>query len=118
MIRQAPAPHLVAWLTGNTLTVQFTGDEVSLNEEALRPLAEEFAMLTPGRGQRKVLLDFGNVRFVSSPLLDVLLRLHRRLWAAGVRLSVCNTPPDVYEVFETTGLTVLLDVRRGGPPVD
>ena len=115
MSPETPVPHLVAWLAGDTLAAQFTGEALVLGEGAAHSLAAEFDLLTPGPGQRRVRLDFGNVRLVSSSFLGLVLRLHCRLQVAGVRLTVCNLAPEVYRVFERIKLTALLDVRRAGP---
>lgn len=57
-------------------------------------------------GVRQLNLDFRDVKFVSGQGLGKLTRLHRKL-----DLTLCNVCPHVYEVFEITRLTGILDVR-------
>ena len=54
-------------------------------------------------------IDFENVSYISSAGLRVLFSLSSRIKGS---LSVINTSPDVYETFEITGFTGLLNVRR------
>jgi anti-anti-sigma factor len=76
-----------------------------------QPPDEELLSLLGEGGQTVLALDFGNVSFVSSDGLAILLRLHKRLSADGRRLAVFNLRPHVYEVFSVTHLDTVLDVR-------
>jgi anti-sigma B factor antagonist len=107
--------RLVVQTAGDTTVVRFTGHQVFLDEEAVRLLSEQFLALAEGPIQDTLFLDFSSVAYVSSLMLGTLIRLHRKLQEAGRRLTLGNLRPEVYEVFEVTRLTVLLDVRRGGP---
>ena len=64
--------------------------------------------------QNLLALDFGNVNFMSSLGLALLLKLHKRLAASGRRLAVLNLQPHVYELFSVTRLDTVLDVRQQG----
>jgi anti-anti-sigma factor len=61
--------------------------------------------------QSLLALDFGNVNFLTSLGLAVLVRLHKQLAANGRRLAVLNLQPHVYELFSVTRLDTVLDVR-------
>src|SRR5262245_65739849 len=56
------------------------------------------------QGCRKMLLDFHNVRFVSSGALGVLITLQKKMEAAGGTLVLCELAPDILEVLEATKL--------------
>ena len=62
------------------------------------------------RGGAAPVLDAEDLEYISSAGLRVLLKLSKRLNAL---LAVRNVPPDVYEIFETTGFTDLLYVQKG-----
>jgi anti-sigma B factor antagonist len=106
--------RLVVQSAGDTTLVRFAGHQVFLDEEAVRLLSEQFLALADGPVQDKLFLDCGNVAYLSSLMLGTLIRLHRKLHEAGRRLTLGNLRPEVYEVFDVTRLTALLDVRRGG----
>ncbi len=61
---------------------------------------------------RRLEVDLGNVRSLSDLCLGKLIALDRRLRAAGRQLALLHVPPAVYEVFEVTHLTGVLDVRQ------
>jgi anti-anti-sigma factor len=62
--------------------------------------------------QRQLILDFGNVEFLTSLGLAMLLTLRKRLAEGGRRLALLNLQPDIYEVFSVTRLNTVFDVRQ------
>lgn len=54
-------------------------------------------------------LDFDRVSYISSAGLRVLLKLSKRL---GDGLSIVNVSPEVYDIFDMTGFTTLMHVKR------
>ena len=54
-------------------------------------------------------VDAGNLEYISSAGLRVLMKVRKRL---GYPLAVLNVSRDVYDIFETTGFTELLDVKK------
>lgn len=59
-------------------------------------------------GATSLILDASDLSYISSAGLRVLMLLGRRC----EDLSVINTSPEVYDVFEMTGFTQILDVRK------
>jgi anti-sigma B factor antagonist len=60
-------------------------------------------------GARYVLMDFGDVGFVDSRGIDVLLSAQRRLRARDGKLIIVCNQPQIRRVFEITGLTAVFD---------
>lgn len=58
-----------------------------------------------------VCLDFGEVDFVTAGTLGQLVALQNDLRQHSGQLSIRNVQPRVYEVFETVGLTAMLEVE-------
>ena len=56
-----------------------------------------------------IVIDAGNLEYISSAGLRVLMKLRRQ---AKKALPVVNVSPEVYDILEITGFTELLDVRR------
>src|SRR5262249_51825577 len=65
-----------------------------------------------GQQPCNVLLDFTDVTGVASSALALAVRLHKKLQAEGGRLRLCNLSPQVYEAFDMTRLTTLLDIEK------
>lgn len=61
-------------------------------------------------GESKILIDFGNVDFVASSGLRVLLATAKRLKAGGGSLRICSLNESVGEVFEMSGFSTILNV--------
>jgi anti-anti-sigma factor len=108
-------PGLTVTADNGTTLVRFTGSQLSLDESTAIPLGEQLVALASAPGQGPLLVDLGNVEFLSSTMLGVFIHVHRSLRAAGRRFTVANVNPAVYEVFDVTRLTTFLDVRRDQP---
>ena len=54
-----------------------------------------------------LLLNFGNVEYMSSAALGKLITLNKKVQAAGGKLILCNIDPQIREVFEITKLDKL-----------
>jgi anti-sigma B factor antagonist len=61
-------------------------------------------------GNAKLLLDLGNVRFLSSNALAILVSLRKKVEAAGGRLRLCGLDPDLVDLFRITNLDRLFEV--------
>ncbi len=79
-------------------------------------LAGDLKGAGPGPRGGHLLLDFSRVRRVTGAGLGALVALHKRMAAAGGRLTLFNLADEVYEVFALTGLHSLLSICREGPP--
>ncbi len=65
-----------------------------------------------GLQQPQLVLDFRNVKFLTSLGLAMLLTLRKRLTEGGRKLAILNLQPHIYEVFSVTRLDTLFDVRQ------
>src|SRR2546426_9193864 len=97
---------------GTTLT-----PERPLLEENLAPVRAELeACLAAGR--LRVVVDLGQVQFIDSRGLELLLDAARRLRAAGGRLRLANPNPLCSEILSATRLDreveVVYDLRQAG----
>ena len=54
-------------------------------------------------------IDAGKLNYISSAGLRVLMRLRKQL---GKSVPVMDVSPEIYDIFETTGFTELLDVHK------
>jgi anti-anti-sigma factor len=95
----SPYQHLECQAIVLTVTEpQLQGDPIS---EQLR--ADLLNALERSRA-RNVVLDFQNIKFVSSVAFRPLLSLHRHLKEQGGRLVLCGMSERVAEVFHVTRL--------------
>ena len=96
---------------GDVTVVNFT-DKKILDEQNIQIIGEQLFSLVDELGRRKLILNFGNVEYLSSAALGKLITLNKKLQAAGGRLSLCNIDPQIYEVFEITKLNKLFQIQK------
>lgn len=96
---------------GDVTVVNFV-DKRILDEQNIQIIGEQLFSLVDEVGRRKVLLNFGNVEFLSSAALGKLIALHKKLQQVGGRLILCNIDPEIYEVFEITRLDKFFNIRK------
>ena len=95
-------------VTGDVRIVTFTGkDGVDMGQAIARALGRH-ADTAGGH----LLLDFTNVKSISSVDLGALVGLHKRVGLAGGRLTLFNLRPEIYEVFVVTHLQTLLGIGK------
>jgi anti-anti-sigma factor len=100
--------------SGDVTVVHFTGCKVSLDEETLDRIHGQLLALADEPSESDLLLNFGNVEYLSSTALGALVRLHKKLLAGGRHMTVGNLSPQVHEVFAVTRLDKFLDLRLAG----
>ena len=91
----------------NATIVSFT-DEKILEEKDIKVLRESIMSIVGQAERIKLILDFGNVRFLSSAVLGLLIRLSKRIYEQGGQLKLCNINPKIFEVFKITRLILIL----------
>jgi len=96
---------------GDVTVVNFV-DRRILDEHNIQVIGEQLFSLVDEVGRRKILLNFGNVEFLSSAALGKLIALHKKLQAVGGRLILCNIDPEIYEVFEITRLDKFFNIQK------
>ena len=76
----------------------------------VRSLKENQIVRTLPREIRKILLNFGNVEFLSSAALGKLITMNRKVQAVRGKLVLCNISKEIREVFEITKLDKLFTI--------
>ncbi len=74
-----------------------------------RTAEEELRGVIDG-GDKSLLLDFSATKYISSAGLRMVLQAAKGMKAKGGQFALCSLQEFVHEVFETAGLTSVLDV--------
>src|SRR5207249_3696292 len=109
---EAPSPLLHVDAVSGVTVIRLAED--ALREANVGQTGKRLFRLADDLGPRGLQLDLAAVQFLTSIGLGLLVALHKRVAAAGGRLTLTGVCPLVFEVIEVTRLTQLLDVRRGG----
>jgi len=63
-------------------------------------------------GERRVIVDFVELDYISSAGLRVLLMGAKRQRAAGGRLVLCAMKDHIREVFDVSGFSSILEIKK------
>ena len=94
------------FIENNKVVACLAGKVDSSNAEEMKTALDEIVTANPGR---ELVIDAGELSYISSAGLRVLLRLTRR---QGAPLAVRNVSPEVYDIFDMTGFTGLMNVTK------
>lgn len=82
-----------------------------IDDPRLDELRAEIGQVCGNRRGAHLLLDLGNVEFLSSAVLEMLSSFYRLLNAAGGQLRLCGLTPEITDVFRTTKLDRLFPIH-------
>jgi anti-sigma B factor antagonist len=94
---------------GNATIIGFT-DQKILEEKDIKALQESIMSVIEQAERINLILDFGNVRFLSSAVLGLLIRISKRVYEHDGQLRLCSINPKIYEIFKITRLTKTFDI--------
>lgn len=104
-------PRISVEYAGDVTIVTFT-DEKILEETDIQALQESLMSVIDPAGAMKLIIDFCNVRFLSSAVLGLLIRISKKIYEKDGELKFCNINPKIYEIFKITRLTKIFDICR------
>ena len=93
----------------NATIVTFT-DEKILEEKDIQTLHKSLMSVIEQGGRINLILDFCDVRFLSSSVLGLLIRVSKKIYEQAGQLRLCNISPKIYEIFKITRLTKTFDI--------
>jgi anti-sigma B factor antagonist len=98
----------VEYIDGATV-VAFTDDKI-LEDTDVRALRQSVEAVVEQVGGLHLVLDFRHVKFLSSAVLGLLIRISKRVRELGGELKLCSIHPGIYEIFKITRLTNVFDI--------
>ena len=104
-------PRISVDYFGNATIVSFI-DEKILEEQDIKVLQDTIMSIIEQSEHTKLILDFGNVRFLSSAVLGLLIRISKRIYEHGGQLRLCNIDQKIFEIFKITRLTKTFDIYK------
>jgi anti-sigma B factor antagonist len=97
MLETAPSRLMVECIAG--INIVHIVDSSILSAEEVRGVVDPISDLLQGGDATGMLLNFENVRWMSSNMIAELIKLQRSIEAAGGALKLCCLPPEVRPVF-------------------
>ena len=93
-------------------TIVTLADEKILEEKDIRALQESIMSVIEQSERMNLILDFCNVRFLSSAVLGLLIRISKKIYERDGQLRLCNINPKIHEIFKITRLTKVFDIYQ------
>lgn len=95
---------------GEVLVVGFMDSKI-LDSQRIEQVGRELQEAVPQAANKKLLLNFRGVSFMSSAMITKLVMLNKGCKSQGVTLKFCEVSPNVLEVFKITRLNKLFDIH-------
>jgi anti-sigma B factor antagonist len=83
---------------GGVTIISFRDDRI-VSDEVIEEIGEQLLALVEEQGARRLLLNFGHVKALSSAALGKLLVLRQKLATVKGTLRLCCVHPELLEVF-------------------
>ena len=98
-------------LEKDVLTISIEGELNSVNSESV---GEEIDKIIEDKTFKSLVLDFDKVSYISSAGLRIILKLKQRY----DDFSVINASLEVYDVFQMTGFTSMMSIKKALRKID
>ncbi len=95
----------------NATVVTLTEEKI-LEDKDIQVLQESIMSVIAQAERINLILDFCNVRFLSSAVLGLLIRVSKKVYEHDGQLKLCNINPKIYEIFKITRLTKIFDIYQ------
>lgn len=92
------------------VTIAVLTDEKILAEDDIQALENSLIPLVSQNPGINLIIDFSNVRFFSSSVLGLLIRVSKRINESDGRLKLCSIDSQIYEIFKITRLDTIFDI--------
>jgi len=102
-------PRISVRYTEKATIVTLT-DEKILEENDIRAVQESIMSVIDESERTNLVVDFQNVRFLSSSVLGLLIRISKKIYERDGGLRLCNINPKIHEIFKITRLTKVFDI--------
>jgi len=108
--------------TGRKIFVEHTPDVTTINlldtqvleQKEIQDLESAIMEVVQQSKRQLLVLDFGNIRFLSSSMLGLLVKVQKRLAEEKRSLELHNIKPDIMKVFKITKLDKLFVIKNKG----
>jgi anti-sigma B factor antagonist len=101
---------LTSYSKDGILTVVFEDARI-LDETQLEKLSRDLTDLLNKTTEERVILDFRNVKFMSSAMLGKLIQINKKAVEFKVKLKFCSIDPEIRQVFKITKLDKVFDIE-------
>ena len=102
-------PNIIVVFRGSIAVATLT-DEKILDEEQLQGLEGSFMPLIEKNPGIQLIVDFKAVRFLTSSVLGLLIRVSKKVYETKGKLRLCSINPKILEIFKITRLDKIFEI--------
>jgi anti-sigma B factor antagonist len=103
------ASYLRSESNGEILSIYLTEAKI-LDETVIQQISTALQELIGKTTESNVVLDFAQVRFLSSSALGMLVKINKKCKEFKINFKLCNIHKDIMEVFKITRLDKVLAI--------
>ena len=97
--------------SGKYTVVEFTTPSL-MDPNVLEQTAQALYKIIDDEDQRKIVMDFGKVQYMSSQAIGIVLAMHKKLNSlADSKLVLCAVGPKLMDLIKLTRLDRLLTIK-------
>lgn len=104
------SPHMTIEYENEEIVVATLTDEKILEEAQILALESSFMPLIEENSPLKLVLDFSNVKFLTSSVLGLLIRVSKKIYESEGVFRLCCIQPKIYEIFKITRLDKIFEI--------
>jgi anti-anti-sigma factor len=82
-----------------------------VDETAIEQCKREIVEVLDKTEESNVLLHFGQINFMSSAALGMLIRINKKCKEYNITLKLCSISSDILQVFKITSLDKIFDIH-------
>jgi anti-anti-sigma factor len=97
--------------SGDILTISLTDAKI-LDASLIDQIHGEIVKILGEAHQRNVILDFQEVKFLSSAALGMLILVNKMCKEYKINLKLCNIEPDIAQIFKITGMNKVFAIYK------
>ena len=103
-------PNISLEYRGQIVIAMLT-DEKILDEDQLQGLEGSFLPLIQKTTGIQLIIDFSNVKFLTSSVLGLLIRISKKVYETEGTLRLCSIDSKILEVFRITRLDKIFEIH-------
>lgn len=85
------------------------GSNTLLDAAAIEAAGREICKLVDEQARRKLVLDFSNIKLLSSNVLGMLVKVQKHIALIKGRVAICGLRPELKKIFTITRLDRIFD---------
>jgi anti-anti-sigma factor len=95
----------------DVLVVYITASKI-LENAKIQQLGQELGQVAEQNPGAKVVLNFQEVKFMSSAMINNVVNFHRKCQKNDIKLKLCDISDEIMQVFKLMKLNKLLDLQK------